>query len=370
MSQTTTPPIATANREPRNLIFVLSFIGIGSGIASLFLWNGISILFSNPLVNFTQTQILLTVGTQFIVSYTFVLAYIVLISLLIPTWWMRLCMFTLVTLPLFVTGYPIEIIITTILALIIALSFFDFQIQRDIGIHITLPLRHIFNRHVGLISSLISVLLSVLLYFSLSTAITNTTLTVPNEIFSQAITLSAPLINSQIDSYLNSMLSDSISQLETYIPALSDVPYDDKVLLLQGTVTPLLMETLKKQGLSESQITDLSRQAANSLSQNSPGSPSSPNSPQQTISSLRDSFQNNILSMVSDQLNTLLNQYKDIVPFAIAISSFTLFNLLGLMVNALSVGLARVFVNAMISLRLIDRHTFTVEAERYIIRKN
>ena len=347
----------------RNLIMVLTLLSFGSVLTSIIFWHNMGILFADPLVNVTNTTIIFTNGTYMLAAYGLLMSFIIITSLVIPTTWLRLAIFALLSLPLLTTNYPGIVIAIMFITLIGALSYFDFRIQKEIAIHTKLPVRHVFGRAIHLISFLIAVMLSVFLFFSVNASISETTITLPDEFFSQALTLSAPLIDTQIENYLDTLEQTTITQLEKQLPFLFEIPYEDKALLLKGTVTPLLNEKLKTQGLSNQQIQDLADRISSAVENESAASP------QETISSIKNDLETNIVGALSQQLNKLLDQYKDFVPYIVAISSYTLFNFLGLLINALAIGLAQLLVKILLKTKLVDTHKFMIEAHRYVIKE-
>ncbi|NCS32031.1 hypothetical protein GW793_00890 [bacterium] len=353
---------ATPNR---NLYILTALLAILIISTSWFLWSSSNELFSDPFKTFANPNTLFRYGIPLLISYIVVLSLIVVVSLIMNPWWVRTILYSSIVIPLIATKTPIPLIIIATLLIAIILIFFDVIIHRDIKIHITQPLVHIFGRHIALLSTLLSILFSGYIFVSTTATINETNLTIPQSLMTQAFTLSSPIIQSQIEGFVDTFQRQTISDLESQIPTLTTVPYEDKVLLTQGVVSPLVHEAMKKFGLSDDQIKNITNQISQSINDTTSKNQSS----QQTIQEIKNDLENKLLDSVSEQVNVLLNDYKDLAPYVVALSSFSVLTALGYLINMLAIGFAWIIISILQKGNLIEIHTFNVEAKRYVIKK-
>ncbi len=341
--------ISTTQLVVYSLILLL-FI-IGSVIFNLSLQNTLHQPY-NLVFNFMNSiSDLITLA----LGYLIILAFFAVSVLLIQPAWIRYLFYLITGSGILLLNLPFSISAILIIGLLLTFIFLDYRSWKDLHNHLRPDLLHIFGRKMHLLSTALSFLIAIALFIASNDQLESFNFTLPNNLIEQAITLSAPLLTDQINLQQDALLQDAITQINEQLPFLAQLPDDDKTALLQGTITPTVQEALLAQGFSPEQIDLLAEQLSVNLSQIKPNEENVTNHPLIQEAQIQ----------VQQFLENIVNENKGWIPWLVSGSIFLLLNSLGFIFNFLAILISYGLLKILTALKLVEKHTYTVSAERY-----
>lgn len=343
-----------------NQILVSSFCGLGLIGASFALWWSIAQILQNPFTALGQIELLSSQLTWALLGFLFTLSFLILTILLISSVWVRYGFFLITAAgPFLFLAEGWTAILISAAAILLTLVFMDHLARFDLALHLSPKLIHIFTGRIALPSFVFSLVISFMIFQSGSRNLGTFEFRVPEQLLDQGLELATPLLEERLaDESQTALLQQAVEQLDRQIPAVAELPYEDKAQLLQGSITPDLRERLHTVGMTDARIDQIAHDFQAVLSGDL----------RELQTGLIDQLTNQVKTQVTDQLNQIVADNKGLLPWLVATTTFFILSSLGFILRWLAIGIVEVLLPLMVAIGWVEKVEYPVTAQKYQVK--